>query len=275
LVIDLASLTIDTPIPLLCSHDHGETIGLVSSASAEGGQLAISARLFADVDDDAAEIAAKADKGFPWQLSVGIWPDSVEEVQTGATVQLNGRTFTGPITVFRNSRVREVSVCALGADHRTSATVLSGEGDTVPVRFTTQEHPMKVEELQEQVAALKAQNEALAADNARLKADSEAREAQLAAERKAKREADIKALFSATGREFSEVSAQAYMDLSDAAFAAISADLSASAKRSAPEYLFSHVAVGGDEDGEAVKGGTVAKLDASTIYANRRKAAGV
>lgn len=169
LVIDLASLSVDTPIPLLMGHDHEETIGMVTSATTQAGNLGIEARLFADVDDDAAEIAAKADKGFPWQLSVGIWPNSIEEVPTGNSISLNGQTFTGPLTVFRGGRVREVSVVAIGADSRTSATVLSGAHE-FQIPFTTHEDPAMSKELEAKVAALEVENAQLKAQNTELSA---------------------------------------------------------------------------------------------------------
>ncbi|MFZ1574351.1 MAG: hypothetical protein WAT36_03760, partial [Chromatiaceae bacterium] len=49
----------------------------------------------------------------------------VEEVQAGVAISVNGRDFTGPLTVFRQTRVRELSFTPTGYDHRTSARVLS------------------------------------------------------------------------------------------------------------------------------------------------------
>ncbi|WP_176371150.1 phage protease [Crenothrix polyspora] len=169
LVIDLATLTVDTPIPLLQGHCHDDTIGLVTTVSTHTGQLSINARLFADVDDDAAEIAAKADKGFPWQLSVGIWPKSIEEVNPGESITVNNRTFTGPVVVFRNGRVREISVVAIGADHQTSATVLTAGFDT-EIPFITHENPMTTEELKAKVDALSAELTAEKTKNVELSA---------------------------------------------------------------------------------------------------------
>lgn len=170
LVIDLASLSVDTPIPLLSCHDQDETVGMVTLATTQAGNLAIEARLFADVDDEAASIAAKADKGFPWQLSVGIWPTSIEEVQPGANLSINNRTFQGPITVFRGGRVREISVCAIGADSRTSATVLNA-GDFIEIPTITHEaDAMKIEDAQAKIAELEAELTQLKAKNTELSA---------------------------------------------------------------------------------------------------------
>ena len=173
LVIDLASLSVDAPIPLLSCHNQDETVGMVTLATTQAGNLAIEARLFADVDDEAAAIAAKADKGFPWQLSVGIRPTSIEEIQTGVTLSINNRNFQGPLTVFRGGRVREISICAIGADSRTSATVLNA-GDFIEIplithevdAMTLEEAQAKITELEAELAQLKAQNTELSAATA-------------------------------------------------------------------------------------------------------------
>lgn len=163
LVIDLASTTLSPPIPLLSCHDPDDSVGVVTAATLQGGGLAIEAKLFASIDDDAADIAAKADKGFPWQLSVGIWPESIEEVQAGVSMQINGQTFQGPLTVFRNARIREVSVVPIGADSRTSAAVLgAGESISIPVisheddTMNLEAAKAKIEELEGKLAQLSA-----------------------------------------------------------------------------------------------------------------------
>jgi len=171
LVIDLASLTVATPIPLLLGHDQEGTVGIVTTATT-AGNLSIAATLFADIDAAAAMVAAKADKGFPWQLSVGIWPSSVEDVPSGSSVSVNHQTFAGPVTIFRGGRVREVSVVALGADRNTSATVL-GAGDQFDIPLITHEdNTVTIEALQAQLAELEAENAQLKAQNTELSAQT-------------------------------------------------------------------------------------------------------
>ena len=169
LVIDLSSTTITPPIPLLCCHEQAETIGLVSDVSISN-QISIQARLFADIDDDAAEIAAKADRGFPWQLSVGIYPQSFEEVAPGIGINLNGKQFTGPLTIFRGGVVREVSVVAVGADRGASATVLNA-GNSINVSFITHEDELvELTKAQARIAELEAENAQLKTKNTELAA---------------------------------------------------------------------------------------------------------
>lgn len=117
---DLATTTLQTPAPAL--YMHRDPVGTVDAAKI-GGRIEIEGRLFADADAQAAKVAAMADAGMPWQMSVGIWPGRVEEIGEGKTVILNGQTMTGPLTIYRDSRVREVSFCPLGADSTTVAKV--------------------------------------------------------------------------------------------------------------------------------------------------------
>lgn len=169
LVIDLATLAVETPTPLLKGHDHDCVIGMVTDTAIDNA-LSYSARLFSDIDDDAREIAEKADKGFPWQVSVGIRPNSIEEVPTGNTIELNGKTFSGPLTIFRGGRVREISICALGADPNTNASVLSSRG-IANTHFNSNEGDvMTLEEALAKIAALEAENAQLQSRNTELSA---------------------------------------------------------------------------------------------------------
>lgn len=260
LLIDLSSITVDTPIPLLVNHDPYETVGMVTVATTQAGNLGIEARLFADVDDDAAEIAAKADKGFPWQLSVGIWPDSIEEVPAGYDIALNGRLFQGPVTIFRGGRVREVSVVALGADHQTSATVLNvGDSFDIPL-ITHEDNSVELEQLKERITALEAENNQLKTDlAAEQNAKAQAEQALQASQAQARLSA-IDELAVKLNKTFSEDDINQFKALPDEAFTFMAAQLF-SANPQAPEHLFHEQATGGEQESGAYQA-AVAKLTA-------------
>ena len=154
---DLSSTTLATPIPLLCNHDHHCTIGVITTAIIDSA-VHIESELFTGIDADADEVANKADAGMPWQLSVGIYPGEITELSAGTRVVLNGVTVEGPLIVFRNNRIREVSVVALGADSRTTTTVFNLHHQESPMSSQT-EHT----EAQEEIA------QALQEENAQLK----------------------------------------------------------------------------------------------------------
>ena len=229
---DLARLKFKTPAPLLSGHDQRTPVGVIKAADV-GSDFVISGDLFSTIDDAAKGIAAKADAGFPWQMSVGIFPGKIEEIPAGTTIELNGRQMDGPLSVFRNSRVREVSFCALGADSQTSATVFTAEPlpTPEPILMETKPDDQKavIEDLQAQLTSANAEAEDL--------------KKQLKEFAAAKRKGEVVSLFSALGREVTEEFAAPYMDLTDVQFAAVSADLLAMKPKPAA-HLFSAAPTG-------------------------------
>ncbi|MBL0142653.1 MAG: hypothetical protein IPP91_11270 [Betaproteobacteria bacterium] len=211
---DLASTTFDTPAPAL--YKHGEPVGVIQSSVIEK-EIKIAGQIFSDSDEIAKGIADKADRGMPWQLSVGIWPGDVDEIGRGKKVQLNGRTLEGPLTIFRNNRIRETSFVALGADAATAAQIFEArEGER---------NMEREQELQQEVDALKAKNVALEAEKKAGADKAAALQEQFEASRRATRTEAVKTLFSAIGREFKEDDAKPYVEMSDEAFSAVSKDL--------------------------------------------------
>jgi regulator of replication initiation timing len=110
-------------MPVLRDHDSTRIVGYTTGHS-KAGRLEVRGTLL-EGSGEAAEVAGMADQGYPWQLSVHIVPDSVENLERGDSAVVNGRRMDGPLAIFRRSAVREVSFCAVGADRGTSATVFA------------------------------------------------------------------------------------------------------------------------------------------------------
>lgn len=258
-VFDLSGVEDSGRLPLLVDHDPGKRVGFTelqigADMRLSGGRLLNTPR--------GQEIAAEADQGFPWQLSVFIQPTRIERVQAGERATINGREVLGPVTVFRASRVREVSFTPTGADHRTQATVFSTGNGVKPMPGA------EIDELKGQVAKLSAD---LAAANARVEAaEAKERDARMSA-----RKDKVTALFAAIGREVKDEAFAPYLALDEAQFAAVSADLTAAAKIQpapvAPGHLFR------SETPPAVHdlGDPVALADAARKFKAARAAEGV
>jgi hypothetical protein len=122
MIVDLAGARLPSPCPVLEGHNRNQRRG-VATLSSDGRALAIEGTLLGN--DGARAIAADADDGFPWQLSVHAQPQGVEELATGTTAEVNGRTVTGPIDILRRVSIREVSFTPTGVDAGTSAEMLS------------------------------------------------------------------------------------------------------------------------------------------------------
>ncbi|MCH7395211.1 hypothetical protein MMP66_13165 [Acinetobacter dispersus] len=234
-IFDLDSMQIKGRIPALLEHSSYQRAGAIESHSIshESG-LTVSGILLSN--EFGTQVATDSDDGFPWQMSVRIEPASIDEIQAGNTVTVNGKLLHGPITVFRGGRIREVSFCALGADENTMAVAASHNPNN-PQEDTN------VTELEQ----LKAANQQLTTerDNAvnelkKFKAD--------------KRTEDIAALETELKTQFSAEDKTAYTAMDDASFAFTTKQLRQFSSKTHPAgntnngHLFSHQAKAGGED---------------------------
>jgi len=265
IVIDLETLDASVPMPLLFAHDHGADIGVVSAIDNDGKTLTLTATLFDDVDARAADIVAKARRGMPYQLSVGVFDGSVDQIGEGNTATVNGRTFNGPISIVRGGTLREVSVVTLGADPHTEANIAAhlqsmkeipmseaksndagNQSDDATVRLAAQ-----VTELKQQLEHEKQRRE-----EAERHVREILRQARLAA---------VKELFADVGFTFSEEQAKPYMDMDDETFAVVAAQMRAAAQKRTSGRLFDDA---NPESGRSESSSISMSLD--EIYAKRR-----
>lgn len=232
--VDIASMQFAPSIPLLFNHSADDVIGMIESVTKvtnQDGTLSLQAagKLFVDIDDDAASIVRKAQAGMQWQMSLGGFDYTEIEYPSGATVSVNGRSVTGPVTILSNAMLREGSIVALGADRETSASFFGQLPTSYPNRA---EAPTTMKEgTMPEIEALKAELEAA-------KATIQQQATQLKAMSDAHRASDVQALFSAIGREFTPEKAAPYIELSAASFAAVAADMREASKAATlPAYL--------------------------------------
>ena len=137
-VIDLATTTIADRLPLLHEHSREAIIGAITKATITGGALLVEGKLFSDIPGGHAEkIAQLAQRGAPFQMSVGLYNFSEEIVAAGRSVTVYGATVAGPVTVLRRGTVREVSLVTLGADPGAVAK-LFGAGVKEPTPLSAQ-----------------------------------------------------------------------------------------------------------------------------------------
>lgn len=236
-VFDLDNIQINTPSPLLEEHGGSTRIGVVTEVSLENG-IHVSGDFL--TNDDAKRIVQDSDDGFPFQMSIFIDPESIEEVASGSTVNVNGQTFTGPITVFRKNRIREFTICTTGADTQTSIKAFSGKKPEQP-----QQEDTNVTELE---LAKEAQKQA---ETERDKAVEELKQF------KAKKRADeIAQLEKDVGKQFSAEDKTAYTNMDDSTFAFSAKQVRqfsakpepVEQKTTLPGYLFEHQATGGAQE---------------------------
>lgn len=200
-IFDLDSIQVKGRIPALLEHSPRQRAGAINShAINHKDGFTVSGDLMSN--EFGTQVAQDSDDGFPWQMSVRIEPSTIEEIQAGTAVTVNGKVHQGPITVFRGGRIREVSFCALGADDNTNAVAASHS----PKNFNQQEDTDVTELEQAKAAQQKAEQErdAAQAELKKFKAD--------------KRTADITALETELQVQFSAEDKTAYTNMDDATF---------------------------------------------------------
>ena len=122
-VADLAGLQISAQQrPVLRDHKLGLIAGHTTKIEKTGSQLTAEGVLSGG-NEHAAQVAASARNGFPWQASIGAAVNRVEFVANGSSQTVNGKTITGPAYIARQSTLKEISFVAIGADDSTSARV--------------------------------------------------------------------------------------------------------------------------------------------------------
>ena len=244
--IDLASVTFPERIFALVNHDDEERAGHCR-VWLEGDAIRVAGN-FSKATEAGRSVAAEFAEGAPWKLSVG-FNANVEINDPPRSIDINGRSLIVN-AIFRNARILEVSFVPSDADPNTSVSAFSASP-------TIKQEPSMSDDLKAQVENLTAQ---LAAANSR----ADTAESALADSRKTARLSAVKALFSALDREYDDAKAAPYLEMSDAVFAAVSADLQA-AKPARDESLFQQSA----KSGKAPD--TQPQLNISEIYAMRAK----
>lgn len=240
-VFDLEGIEIPTPTPLLEEHFSTSRVGVVKEVGINQN-ITVTGDFLRNAK--AREVVDDADDGYPFQMSMFIDPGSVEEVGQGVNVVVNGQTFTGPVAVFRNNRIREFTICSTGADRTTSVNAFSAKPGTTnqPTEDTDVTELEKAQAAQKQ--AEQERDDALA-DLKKFKAD--------------KREGDIKALETALNKQFSAEEKTSYTNMDDTSFAFMSQQLTQFSAGNQPPagqqqqqqvpshlaHLFSHQATGG------------------------------
>jgi len=139
--LDLSGLTFaGKPLPVLDSHETGRRIGVTTRQQIKEG-VTFEGRFLGN--PSAQEIRADMQDGFPMQASLYPVPSVIEQVEDGASVEVNGRKLKGPGAVFRKAVIKEVSMCVFGALNNTRSTALAADdSDQVEFELMERNNPM-------------------------------------------------------------------------------------------------------------------------------------
>lgn len=135
-VIDVSGIQTKDKIPVLREHERDRVVGF-GRTSKDKSNLYVGGE-FSQITSDAIEVRQLADEGYPWQASVAVMANSVEILKDDkATAKVNGQEFNGPLEIWRQSRVGEVSFVTLGRDDDTAGISLTANDDRYPVTIET------------------------------------------------------------------------------------------------------------------------------------------
>ena len=130
-VVDLAGMKVTAKSrPVLRDHDPGKIVGHTTEVDRQPKRLTASGVISAD-NLFSREVVSSAGNGFPWQSSIGADVNKVVFVEEGESVEVNGRSFTGPLYVARRTTLGEISFVPLGADDATSARLAAAAASSV------------------------------------------------------------------------------------------------------------------------------------------------
>uniref|UniRef100_A0A6M3XRD6 Peptidase n=1 Tax=viral metagenome TaxID=1070528 RepID=A0A6M3XRD6_9ZZZZ len=134
LVIAVKGIRTDAKFPILREHMRDRIVGWSTKAWADDNGFYIQGD-FSEKTQDAMEVLDLAIEGFPWQASIGVWPEKVKVLESEKESEtVNGQEIQGPAEIWLKSYVRETSFVALGADSNTAAIVMNGDdAGKVPV----------------------------------------------------------------------------------------------------------------------------------------------
>lgn len=127
-VVDIAGVDLgDKPRPVLMQHDDDRRVGHTTSITASATAI-LADGVVSGAGEAAREFVEAADRGFPWQCSIGVLMQERESIPHGASVEVNGRTLQGPLLIVRASALREISFVTLGADDSTAGRMTAAAG---------------------------------------------------------------------------------------------------------------------------------------------------
>lgn len=119
-IVDLQGLEASA-VQIVLNHEAttDATLGQVDDLQNDGRSLTLAGPI-TGTSPRVQDVLSAADAGHQWQASIGAEVTAQQRIPEGQSVQVNGRTFSGPVIVARRSVLRETSVLPIGADATTS-----------------------------------------------------------------------------------------------------------------------------------------------------------
>ena len=123
-------------------HDDEEPIGFLDQFTADNNGLNVSGKLVsldpANPDDRVSQLKKLSKAGVPFQASIFFETSKIENVQPGASAEVNGYSIDGPAIIVRQWSLRGMAVCLYGADGRTHSKFSDDDSEVSIPCFLTE-----------------------------------------------------------------------------------------------------------------------------------------
>ena len=143
LVVDLAGMdTTSQVVAVMLGHqyDMDHAVGQAADVKNSGTDLTVAGEVIGE-GPEVTKAMNLARKGWKFQASIGADVGRIENIAAGESVEVNGRQFSGPISVVRASTLREVSIVLFGADAATSAAIAAEANEGLPMAHDANQTP--------------------------------------------------------------------------------------------------------------------------------------
>ncbi len=120
-VVDLAGLEEGNVLVANLDHDRSKRVGNFDVVN-DGAQLVANGTATA-ATSARDEVVNSAKAGYKWQSSLEVKPKKVEFVKAGASAEVNGQTFKGPVYVARKGVLKGFGFVSHGADDNTTVAI--------------------------------------------------------------------------------------------------------------------------------------------------------
>ncbi len=120
-------------VPCLYGHQSSAIVGTIDKSSTDANGFYVFGQFSQVPTSRGPEVLAHAREGFPWQASIGVYPDpgKIKTLAKGEKMTVNNQTVEGPCEVWLESTVFETSFVPFGADDDTAAVAMSASGKTI------------------------------------------------------------------------------------------------------------------------------------------------
>lgn len=255
-IFDLESTRTDNRVPALIGHDRNQRAGHAGLVVRNNRLEVQDGRLMSNEHGQA--VAEESDQDFPWQMSVHIEPNRVEELHAGASVTVNGHEVQGPAHIFRDNVIKEISFTPTGWDAASSARAFARASVSNDGKSEQEQNMDKdkrtPEELRDELERLdtrfqKAQEkiEGLETERDELKAKAEKAEKDLQKFQRDARDEQVRAMFAEAGVEKpTDEQVAPYLDMDETQFSAVRSQFAELAKRGKGKGKASNTPVPGD-----------------------------